>query len=259
MNRILIKEEELDDTIIVIKDYRKEHILNVLSPNIGDTLKIGILNGAYGQAIVRNISSKTVRLECIWSDEQKVPTPTTSLILALPRPKVLKRLLPQITALGVNDIILTNATKVEKNYFSTHWLKETNFRKLIINGLEQSGDTKVPKLRVVKRLKPFLQDELDELFPNHRRLIAHPYTDNNLSKINIPGNKLLAIGPEGGWDAFELEMFKKAGFQSFTLGSRILRSDTATIVALAELATLARPAIIRGKSRPPSLSELPTT
>jgi 16S rRNA (uracil1498-N3)-methyltransferase len=210
----------------------------VLSPNIGDTLKIGILNGAYGQAVVRNISSKAIRLECIWSDEQEVQPPTTSLILAMPRPKVFKRLLPQIASLGVDKLIITNASKVEKNYFATHWLKPDNYNKLIINGLEQSGDTKVPNLRVVKRLKPFIEDELSILFPNHSRLIAHPYTDNKLSDVTISGNKLLAIGPEGGWDAFELEMFKKAGFQSFTLGSRILRSDTTTIAVLASLAQL---------------------
>ncbi len=234
MNRILIKEEELDENNhVIINDYRKEHIINVLKPKVGEKLKIGILNGAYGQAIVRNISSKTVRLECVWSDEQEVPLPTISLILALPRPKILKRLLPQITALGVNNIILTNAEKVEKNYFSTHWLNEENLKKLTINGLEQSGDTKVPNLRVVKRLKPFIEDELSILFPNQIRLIAHPYTKNILSDVTSADNKLLAIGPEGGWSDFETDMFQNVGFKPFTLGSRILRSDTAVIAALA--------------------------
>jgi RsmE family RNA methyltransferase len=233
MNRILIQQTELDENNrLVISDYRAKHIIDVLAPTLGEKLKIGVLNGNPGIGIVNSISNGEVNLHCEFA-EQQIPPPTTSLLLALPRPKVLKRLIPQIVALGVEELILTNAEKVEKNYFATHWLKESNYNKLIINGLEQSGDTQMPKIKIVKRLKPFLEDDLPKQFKTHNLLLAHPYTENRLSDICSKEKILLAIGPEGGWSQFETDMFEDAGFKPFTLGSRILRSDTAVIATLA--------------------------
>jgi len=232
MNRILIQKDELDDdNMVVINDYRATHIINVLNPRIGEKLKIGILNGDSGIGTVSAISIGEVSLHGEFTD-QKMQPPGTSLLLALPRPKVLKRLIPQIVALGVEELILTNAEKVEKNYFATHWLKEKNYKNLIINGLEQSGDTMVPKIRIVKKLKPFIEDELPTHFKSHNCIIAHPYTENRLSDVCTQGKKLLAIGPEGGWSNFETDMFQHAGFKPFTIGQRILRSDTAVIATL---------------------------
>jgi len=233
MNRILIQQHELDDhNMVVINDYRAKHIINVLNPKIGEKLKIGILNGNSGIGTVKAISNVEVNLHCEF-DEQTMQQSCTSLLLALPRPKILKRIIPQIVALGVEEIILTNAEKVEKNYFATHWLKDENYNKLIINGLEQSGDTMMPKIRIVKRLKPFIEDKLQEIYHEHNLLLAHPYNENKLSDICTSKKKLLAIGPEGGWSDFEIDMFQHTGFKPFTLGQRILRSDTAVIATLA--------------------------
>jgi 16S rRNA (uracil1498-N3)-methyltransferase len=240
MNRILIKESELNNgNTVVLNDYRAKHIISVLRPKVGDKLKVGILNGFQGIGVVNAISKYEVKLRCKFKYIY-MPATGTSLLLALPRPKVLKRLIPQIVAQGVEEIILTNAEKIEKNYFATHWLKEENYNKLIMNGLEQSGDTLMPKIRIVKRLKPFIEDKLQQIYPKHHLLLAHPYTENKLSDICSGNKNLLAIGPEGGWSNFEIDMFEHAGFKPFSLGSRILRSDTAVIATLAIINLLKR-------------------
>ncbi len=182
-------------------------------------------------------------------------TPQISLMLALPRPLALARVLPMISMMGVDHLILTSAQKVPKDYFGSHLFRKPNeIRKLLIEGLCQAGDVKIPTVKVVNRLKPFLEDDLDILFPKDEwaRVIAHPVRKNanegdnsedisfsrmalRMDDVAFPSPKgckkiLLAVGPEGGWaEPYELEMFHKLDFQQITLGSRILRSDVAVI------------------------------
>ena len=88
-----------------------------------------------------------------------------------------RRLLPMVSQLGVENLILTNARKVPKDYFGSHLFRNPSvLRGLLVEGLSQSGDVRLPKVTVSKRLKIFLEDELDELFPRdqYERIIAHP-------------------------------------------------------------------------------------
>jgi RsmE family RNA methyltransferase len=185
------------------------------------------------------------------------PTPSVSLILALPRPLALSRLLPMISQLGVKDLILISAQKVPRDYFGSHLFRKPNeLRRLLVEGLCQAGDVRIPHVRVVHRLKPFLEDgELDALFPLHSfaRVIAHPFrssdpynsVDRRMNQVVFPKsselskpsvNIVLAVGPEGGWaEPYELDLFKSLGFQQITLGKRILRTDVA-VVSLLSLA-----------------------
>jgi RsmE family RNA methyltransferase len=138
--------------------------------------------------------------------------------------------------------------------------KPNEIRKLLIEGLCQAGDVKIPTVTVVNRLKPFVEDDLDNLFPREEwaRVIAHPLrkqqqgsnnksNDIRMDDIKFPSSSnkkddtspsriLLAVGPEGGWaEPYELDMFQEHDFQQITLGSRILRSDVA-VVSLLSLA-----------------------
>jgi len=185
------------------------------------------------------------------ADEISDIKPRISLILALPRPLALARLLPMISQLGVEDLVLTQAEKVPKDYFGSHlFRKPMGIRKALIEGLCQAADVQIPTVTVVKRLKPFVEDDLDSMFPKEKwaRVIAHPQRkDGNpslrMSHISFPegisGDQkriVLAVGPEGGWaEPYELDMFREHGFQQVTLGSRILRSDVA-VVSLLSLA-----------------------
>jgi len=181
--------------------------------------------------------------------------PSVSLILALPRPLALARLLPMIAQIGVKDLILISAAKVPRDYFGSHLFRKPNeLRRLLVEGLCQAGDVRIPRVRVVHRLKPFLEDgELDSLFPldSYARVLAHPmrldsigietplrmsqvvFPKSSNSDINNMINIVLAVGPEGGWaEPYEIDLFKCMGFQHVTLGTRILRSDVAVISLL---------------------------
>jgi RsmE family RNA methyltransferase len=155
------------------------------------------------------------------------------LILAAPRPKVLKRLWPQLAALGAGRIVILNAFKVEKCYFSSQWIDPAYYTPLLIEGLMQAGTTRLPEVQIKQRFKPFMEDELDGCFPNALRLLAHPGEAGGHGWNLADGQRpLLAVGPEGGWTDYELDMFLTRGFTPFSLGSRPLRTDTATIALI---------------------------
>jgi RsmE family RNA methyltransferase len=160
------------------------------------------------------------------------------LLLALPRPKVMRRLWPQLAALGVGRIVLTNAARVERNYFDTHVLDPAFYRPLLIEGLQQAQDTHLPRVSIHRRFRPLVEDELDSLCPPGARLVAHPSGDAPPVAGAWPrgaARVLLAVGPEGGWDDFELRLLGDRGFRPVSLGARTLRTDTACVALLAAL------------------------
>jgi 16S rRNA (uracil1498-N3)-methyltransferase len=164
------------------------------------------------------------------------PRPAIDLLLAVPRPKVMRRLWPQIAALGVGRIILTNAEKVERNYFDTHVLSPATYRALLIEGLQQARDTRLPIVSIHRQLRPLVEDRLAGLFEDGLRLVADPSARTPLSAVALASGDerlLLAIGPEGGWNAFELDLLAAHGFQSVGMGPRTLRTDTACVALLA--------------------------
>ena len=230
MNLILLDASECSDEIACLRDERYGHIRDVLRLRKGDSFRIGQVNGPLGQGEVCELDEEKVVFSCKWSEPP--PRPRLELILAMPRPKGMRRLWPQLAALGLARIWIVNAAKVEKPYFVSHVLHPEVYLPLLREGLQQACDTWLPEVEVVTRLKPFLQDRAPELFSHHARWLAHPgmpkSAPDNLG--NRPG--VIAIGPEGGWTAFEIGLFQDAGFDLFSPTRRILRSDTFCVAAL---------------------------
>lgn len=240
MNRILFEKSEITDGVAEFSGERAAHIVEVLHSEVGDTVKTGELDSKIGTGVVKKIESVeskdgksyVIRLELSHTGESLQPW--ADLILAPPRPRVFKRLLPQLAAMGVGDIVLVGAKKVEKAFWGATVLKEENYRPLLVDGLMQSGTTIVPRLELRRNFLRFIREELDSLYPDSTRIVAHPY---NAEPIGEPpqGRLLIAIGPEGGWTDEEVELLKSKGFQCRSLGGRILRTDTATVALLAKL------------------------
>lgn len=237
MNLILIEPHELNGNLVSLADRRGQHIKKTLKSEIGDTLRVGIVNGRIGTGTVENISKKAVTL-LIDLQGPQTARPTIDLILALPRPIMLKRVLAQASSLGVNQIFLTNANRVEKSFFAASILQEDNYREFLLQGLEQAMDTIVPKVHICKRFKPFIEDYLPGQTDCQVKLLAHPTTKCSLWEQTSPPiteKILLAIGPEGGWVDFEVDKFKECGFSTFSMGPRILRVDTVVPALLAQI------------------------
>lgn len=238
MNLILCEPHEAGaDGVVTLTGARAAHVRNVLRARPGDTVRIGVVDGPKGHGEVLALDDHGVTLRCKLDTPVPAP-PVVDLLLALPRPKVLQRLWAQFAALGVGRILLTNASRVERHYFDTHVLDESTYRPLLIEGLQQAGDTRLPRVTIHRQFRILVEDELGARPSDERRLVAHPGADRLVTALTgDPHHRrvLLAIGPEGGWNAFELELLTHHGFDAISLGPRVLRTDTACIALLAVL------------------------
>ena len=232
MNRILFESSEIADGVARCSDARAEHILAVLHGEVGQTLKTGELDGSIGTGEIVSIEGRTVAVKVSHTEESL--RPWCDLVLAPPRPRVMKRLLPQLASLGVGTIVLVGAKKVEKDFWGATLLKEENYRPLLVDGLMQAGTSVVPRMETRRNFRRFVGDELDSLFPTANRVVGHPGGAPN-APAQRPGRLLLAVGPEGGWTDDEVSLLESHGFSRYSLGSRILRTDTALVALLARL------------------------
>jgi RsmE family RNA methyltransferase len=236
VNLILLEPGEVGASgDVSLTGTRAAHLLSVLKVAPGHQVRVGVLDGPHGVGAVRSIAGGTIELHCVFQAD--LPSrPPVDLLLAVPRPKVMRRLWAQIAALGVGQIILTGAERVERYYFDTHVLTPECYRPLLIEGLQQARDTRLPKVSIHRRCKVLIEETLDGLFGRGLRLVADPAAARPAGAVVRDSSDeriLLAIGPEGGWSDFEIDLLEAHGFQSIGAGPRTLRTDTACIALLA--------------------------
>ncbi|MET0401767.1 MAG: 16S rRNA (uracil(1498)-N(3))-methyltransferase [Cystobacter sp.] len=241
MNLLLLHDTDfLPDGTVQMTGRRAQHAREVLRAEPGETLRVGQLGGQVGTGEVLENTPGLLRLR-VTLTEPPPPRAGVDLVLAIPRPKALKRVLPAVAQLGVDRVVLVNAARVEKSYFDSKVLAGDFVQELLLQGLEQARDTRLPEVLVRERFRPFVEDELDPLFgPDALRLLPHPPAIEPLTRVGVQAapRVVLAVGPDGGWVPFEAELLGKHGFHPFSLGPRILRVETAVPVLLGQLALL---------------------
>lgn len=245
MNLILFEKDEINpDWRVSLTGKRARHVREVLKAAEGGRIRIGVVDGPVGTATVTE-SNGEIRLQCTL-DGGVPPVPRADVLLAMPRPKVMNRLWPVLASLGVGRILISNAWKTERNYFDTHVLEAAHIRAGLIEGLQQARDTRLPQVSVHRQFRKLIEDELDAFGPYAAKLAAHPgagaFPAETLAALPREGRVLLAVGPEGGWTPFELELLEAHGFEAVSWGPRALRTDTACAVLLGLMhAALAKP------------------
>ena len=242
MNLLLFDSKEMTpDSTIVLNDRRSEHIIRILGCKSGDTVRAGMINGPVGTGEIVSIQNTEVVLR--FTAEGGPPDkPALDLIMGLVRPIMLKKILAQAASLGVGRIFLINANRVEKSFFGAALLKDEKYRTYLIQGLEQAKDTYLPQVSIHERFRPFVEDFIPTIAKTYSRiLVAHPEAGEDLKQVlgtEISGRTLLAVGPEGGWVDFEIEKFLEQSFVPVSMGSRVLRTDTAVVALLSQLMLL---------------------
>jgi 16S rRNA (uracil1498-N3)-methyltransferase len=234
MNIILIEGSEMREGKITLSDHRAAHIIKILKCAEGDSVKVGILHGKIGTAQIVGLQKKfPFKVELIGRVESAPPPKEpVDFVLALPRPIMLRRILSQIAALGVENLHIVNANRVEKSFWNTSLIEKEVFTEHLIHGLEQAVDTVMPNIVFHTRFKPFMEDYLPTVSARYTHmLLAHPGSTGGLGTL-LGRNRervLVAIGPEGGWVDYEVGLFRNQGFSDFNIGCRILKVDTAVV------------------------------
>jgi len=218
---------------VILRDRRLKHIQEVHRAEAGECLRVGVLDGPMGQGRLLRLDAREAELRIELQQAPPAKLPVT-LLLALPRPKMLRRILQTVASMGVPRLVLLNSYRVEKSFWQTPFLEPQAIREQLLLGLEQARDTVLPEVTIENRFKPFVEDRLPQLVAGTRGLIGHP-GDYPPCPRALTGPVTLAIGPEGGWIPYEVDKLTEAGLQPVQLGERILRVETAVSALLARL------------------------
>jgi RsmE family RNA methyltransferase len=233
-----------------IRDLQQiKHIKEILKSKEGDSLSIGEIGGNIGKATITQINHDEVQLTDIVLEKKPPAKLDLTVILALPRPKVLRRLIMDMTSLGVNKLIIVNSYRSQKSYWQSPLLERID--EFVFEGLQQAIDTVPLMVEFKKRFKPFVEDEFPALLVDKEghgeqsnAVIAHPYATQTWktyledakckTNTNDTMPKVVCIGAEGGWLDYEVDLLCKHGCISVSLGERILRTETVVNVLLGQ-------------------------
>ena len=225
VNLILLHDDDFVSADSVrLTGRRLKHIIEVQRPAIGDTLTVGRLGGLIGKGRISAANSAAVEMEVALDEAPPKPL-AVNLVLALPRPKVVKRVLLAVASLGVKRMYLINGFRVEKSYWRSPVLSPAGIREALVLGLEQARDTRLPEVALRPLFKPFVEDELPALIQGTEALVAHPGAGESCP-LAVTGPVTLVIGPEGDLIPYELEKLVAAGCRPIRIGRRALRVET---------------------------------
>ncbi|MBB3102882.1 16S rRNA (uracil(1498)-N(3))-methyltransferase [Azomonas macrocytogenes] len=234
MNLLLLEPTDLvEHDRAILHGRRLKHLLEVHRAEAGDNLRVGLVGGAMGTGCLLRLNGSEAELTISLEQPPPAKLPIT-LLLALPRPKMLRRVLQTIASMGVPRLVLLNSYRVEKSFWQTPFLEPPAIHEQLILGLEQARDTILPEVLLEKRFKPFVEDRLPQLATGSLGLIGHPGSYPPCPRA-VTEAVTLAIGPEGGWIPYEVEKLCAAGLEPVQLGERILRVETAVAALLARL------------------------
>lgn len=240
MNLILLDHEDfIGSSLVRLEGRRAEHVRNVLKATSGKLLQVGLLGGKTGTGKVLTCTQSSVELAICLEHAPPSPLPIT-VILAMPRPKVFRRVLQGLTAMGVKHIVLLNTWHVDKSYWQSPLLEPSNIKAELILGLEQGRDTQLPTVTLHKRFKPFVEDMLPTIAAGTCALVAHPVASQPCP-ANLEQAITLAVGPEGGFTSYEIALLTGAGMTPVHLGKRPLRVETAIPALVGRLLNCAWP------------------
>ena len=234
MNLILLFPDDMvTDERARITGRRLRHVLAVHRAGVGDELVVGLLGGRIGTGKVARVDDSLLEMNVSLDRDPPAGLPLT-VVLALPRPKVLRRVLHSLSVMGVKRIVLVNAARVEKSYWQTPFLTPEAIERQLMLGLEQSRDTLLPEVLLRPRFKPFVEDELPGMCADTLNLVAHPSSSGACPR-SVQQPVTLAIGPEGGFVPYEIEQLVGLGFTPVSLGERVLNVETAVPALISHL------------------------
>lgn len=226
MNLLLLETGDfIDQHTVLIDDWRFEHCRDILKTCAGDSLSVGLLNGHTGRGVCTEIDRQHMRLHIARLTDTPPPALPLVIVLALPRPNMLKRIVRNIAELGIKQLHLIHSQRVEKSYWQSPAVQDKKLHEQLKLGLMQAKDTMMPEVHRHYRFRPFVEDILPGLINGREAFLAHPGGDKQLEHSDQ--QRLLVIGPEGGFTAPEVALVEQQGVQIVTMGQRIYRVENA--------------------------------
>lgn len=237
MNIILFEEYELGKNLSR-RDERTIHLLKVLHKKAGDDFEAGILGGMKGKGKIEKINfdgSIFVSLQVFLPPEPRLKI---RIAAGFVRPIQIRRLLRDLSNIGVSAIDLMGTDIGEKSYRDTKFFSGGGARAALVEGAVQARDTAIPDLSLYESLDNWLKErpweKANDLSVPLLAALDNVRPEGSLFNIGtVNRSAVLAVGPERGWSDRERDMLEQSGFLRLSMGSRALRTETACTAAAA--------------------------
>ena len=144
MNLMLL-EEEADELSLKRDDPRAIHIVEILGMGEGDSLDIGVINGPRGKARIERADDKQITLSLVFG-ELPPPPPPIHLLVGMCRPQTARKILREVTALGVRRIVFFEGTRSDRSYAKSRLWTTGEWKRHLKEGAEQAFHTQIPEI-----------------------------------------------------------------------------------------------------------------
>ncbi|MDE0447669.1 MAG: RsmE family RNA methyltransferase [Spirochaetaceae bacterium] len=210
-------------------DPRARHLLEVLGCRPGMQFRAGVVNGESGLGTVVAVEPDRIRVALCWNAEPVAP-PDITLIVGLPRPPSARKILYQGAALGCRAMHFVHTRLSDPNYARSKLWRDDEWRRHLLDGVQQSAATTMPEVTCGMALRA----ALGRAAPGCTAVALDPETGaRRLGAACVRVPLVLAVGPERGWSAEDRATLARHRFAFCTLGTRILRVETACVAAMA--------------------------
>ena len=227
--RRFIADTFTDNTATLTGD-QASHLARVLRAQPGQIFDV-VSNGFLHRAEILSVNDREVVFTLHEELEADAALPV-HLLLAVFKFDHLEWGIEKATELGAARITPVLARRTEKHLSQAAAKRVDRWRRIALESSKQSRRTDVPTIDDPRMLK----DALQSVHAATKLLLAETEQENTIGaaiEASSHESLALAIGPEGGWTADEMQLFTDNGWQHVTLGPRILRAETAAIAGLA--------------------------
>ena len=216
------------------RDERTIHLLKVLHKKAGDTFEAGIIGGSRGKGRIETVKLDGSIVYSLDLNEDPSPRFPIRIAVGFPRPIQIKRLLRDLSSLGLEAVDLIGTELGEKSYRDSKLLSAGGADDALLEGAVQARDSTVPALALYPALEDWLAERPWEPSTRSHLLIAldNVRPEGSLAQLSSTGRPMvLAVGSERGWSDRERDELLKAGFLRLSMGGRPLRTETACVAA----------------------------
>ena len=232
MPRFYIEAELAVDTQIELTETVFHHWCKVLRAQVGN--QATLFNGQGGEYNVEltDVSKKSAKVQVLtFNPSNRTPAIHTLLGQVMSKGDRMDYAIQKAVELGVSEIQLLTSERCEMRLkYDRDQKKLDHWQGIAIAACEQCGMNLVPQILAPLSLNEWIKTEL----PQSKFVLAPEKEQTDVLKDISPDIALL-IGPEGGLNEAEIDQANQYGFKNWCIGDRILRTETAPVVALSIL------------------------
>ena len=233
--RFFVEGEPLKPGERLITGKKAHHLTRVLRLGVGEPVVLFDGRGREFPAEILEVGRQLIRFKVSAGKGVDRESPLSLMLaLGLPRPGIMDLIIQKVTELGVNEIVPLRTERAQRWLAGEKDLSRINrWGRIAQEAARQSGRNMVPRIWPLSDFPQLLQQTAD----TELKLFCweEEEKENLRQALEAKGKARQAcvlIGPEGGFSAKEAEEAASAGFQSISLGGRILRTETAAIVVV---------------------------